>query len=258
MKVIDILRLDPQERLELYRAHGIEKVIIDGNEFTDYGAFSFLWEKSYVKSPVRSGSGTISNLDSYATFLTPHLKIDFSLMSIDTYRALMKLIYGKNEFTVTCYDVVFNEITTNKMYFSTEEMPKLWTMVEALNGNENAVELLGVQEYTVEMVGTNDTVETLQVQYNLNVPADPNFTWVGDRTVTFEFPMTVSLGIGDEAVFKSNDTPYVARNITFDNRYKLKYWCETKDGTGFKYIDGNHYMFRNDLTLYAIWEKGAQ
>lgn len=157
--------MPPNKRAELYRAVGIDRVIIDGNEFTDYKAFSFLWEKSYVKSPVRSGDGTIGNLNSYATFLTPHLKIDFSLMSIDSYRTLMKLIYEKNEFTVTCYDVVNDTTTTNKMYFTTEEMPKLWTMVEALNGNEDAIELLGVQDYVVEMVGTNAPMEEIDILY---------------------------------------------------------------------------------------------
>ena len=113
---------------------GISVVKIDGNEFTDYGAFSFLWEKSYVKSPERSGDGSIGNLNSYATFVTPHLKIDFSMMSIDSYRILMKLLYEKNEHIVQCYDIVNNEFTTNNMYFATEEMPKLWTIARALNG----------------------------------------------------------------------------------------------------------------------------
>ena len=159
-----ILSLSPAERREHYTAHGIEKVIIDGNEFTDYGAFSFLWEKTYVKSPVRSGSGVIGNLDSYATFVTPHLKIDFSMMSIDSYRTMMNLIYNKNEFLVTCYDVVNDALTTNRMYFSTEEMPKLWTIGQMLNG-ESWTELLGVQDYTVEMIGTNVRVDLVKVQY---------------------------------------------------------------------------------------------
>lgn len=165
MRIVDILGLTPMQRANLYKAHGIEKVTIDGIEFTDYSAFSFIWEKSYVKSPTRSGDGTIGNLNSYSTFLTPHLKIDFSLMSIDSYRALMNLLYSKNEFVVTCYDVVFNTLTTNKMYFSTEEMPKLFTIVEALNGNENAIELLAVQEYTVEMVGTNASIDLISLLY---------------------------------------------------------------------------------------------
>lgn len=161
----EILEMSKADRIAKYKAVDVDKVIIDGNVFTDYSAFSFLWEKSYVKSPVRSGSGTIGNLNSYSTFLTPHLKIDFGLMSIDSYRVLMNLIYSKNEFTVTCYDVVNNKQTTNKMYFSTEEMPKLWTIVDALNGDENAIMLLGVQDYTVEMIGTNESLDVVEVLY---------------------------------------------------------------------------------------------
>ena len=170
-------KLSLEERKKIYGVKGvfdvngktvqrhIDRVIIDGTTYTDYKAFSFIWEKSYVKSPVRSGDGTIGNLNSFATFLTPHLKIDFSMMSIDTYRDIMLKIYEKNEFIVTCYDVVNNIDTTNKMYFTTEEMPKLWTIVEALNGNENAIELLGVQDYVVEMVGTNAPMEEIDILY---------------------------------------------------------------------------------------------
>jgi hypothetical protein len=109
------------ERQQLYGVSGvysngerhIEKVTIDGNEFTDYKAFSFLREKAYVKEPMRSGAGVIGNLNSYATFLTPRLKIDFSMLSIDSYRLLMTLIYGRNEFIVTCYDIVENKDVTS-------------------------------------------------------------------------------------------------------------------------------------------------
>lgn len=163
-RIIDILRMTTEERKNTYKAVGIDKVIIDGNEFTDYGVFTFLREKSYVKSPNRSGKGTIDNLNSYASFTTPHLKIDFSLMSIDSYRRIMELIYSKNEFLVECYDVVQNRVVQEKMYFTTEEMPKLWTIAKAV-GNEEWVELLGVHEYTVEMVGTNVSLETVDILY---------------------------------------------------------------------------------------------
>ena len=164
----DIFEKSIEERKSLYRVDSenkhIDRVIIDGNIFTDYQAFSFLWEKSYIKSPVRSGDGTIGNLNSYATFLTPHLKIDFSLMSIDSYRILMGLIYRQNEFVVTCYDVVNNKDVTNKMYFSTEEMPKLLAIARAFN-DEEYIELLGVQDYTVEMIGTNAPIDTIDILY---------------------------------------------------------------------------------------------
>jgi hypothetical protein len=176
----DILQMSPEERKATYRVDSgdkhIDKVTINGNVFTDYSAFSFLWEKSYVKSPVRSGDGTIGNLNSYATFLTPHLKIDFSLMSIVSYRKIMELIYSGNEFLVTCYDVVNDKDTTNKMYFSTEEMPKLWTIVDALNGDENAIMLLGVQDYTIEMIGTNSKTDNVTINYYLNAPIGNEIT----------------------------------------------------------------------------------
>lgn len=159
-----ILSMSLDDRKKEYKATNIEKVTIDGVEFTDYGAFSFLREKSYVKSPVRSADGSIGNLNSYATFVTPHLKIDFSLMSIDSYRDLMDLIYSKNEFTVTCYDVVSNQTVTNSMYFATEEMPKLLSIARAINGEE-WVELLGVQDYTVELIGTNTGLDTINILY---------------------------------------------------------------------------------------------
>ena len=200
----EILEMSKANRIAEYKAVGIEKVVIDGNEFTDYGAFSFLYEKSYVKSPVRSGSGTIGNLNSYSTFLTPHLKIDFALMSIDSYRTLMKLIYSKNEFTVTCYDVVYNKQQTHKMYFSTEEMPKLWTIVDALNGDENAVMLLGVQDYTVEMIGTNNEVETATITYNLNVPSD--ITWTQETKVAKQFAKNTTVGVGNNAFITTGKT----------------------------------------------------
>ena len=164
MRIIDILKLDSTQRKNAYTAFGIDKVTIDGNEFTDYKAFSFLWEKSYVKSPERSADGSITNLNSYATFVTPHLKIDFSLLSIDSYRILMELIYSKNEFLVECYDVVRNQVTQNKMYFATEEMPKLWTIARAVNG-EKWVELLGVEDYTIEMIGTNASLDEVDILY---------------------------------------------------------------------------------------------
>ena len=249
----EILEMSRANRIAEYKAVGIENVIIDGNVFTDYGVFSFLWEKSYVKSPVRSGDGTIGNLDSYAWFLTPHLKIDFSLMSIDSYRTLMKLIYSKNEFTVTCYDVVYNKTETHKMYFTTEEMPKLWAIVDALNGDENAIMLLGVQDYTVEMVGSNSEVKTATITYNLNVPN--GVVWNGETEVSVETPINVALPVGDNAIIKTYELGDASRisNITFDNKYKFKHWAENSNDTGFKYIDTDAYRFRNDITLYAIW-----
>ncbi len=205
----------------------IQEVIIDGNHFTDYGAFSFVWEDSYVKSPERSGGGTIENLNSYAWFLTPHLKIDFSLLSIDSYRKLIvDLKHKKREFVVTCYDPTYNKITTNKMYFPPEEMPKFMTIARALNG-EQWVELLGVQDYSIELIGTNASLDKVDILYY-----DENGLLIAEATQ--------SVDKGTEAIINYNYTPSSSNKFT-------GVWI-TENGT--PYNNGTALLIDQELKLY--------
>lgn len=171
----DIYAKSLDERYADYDVMGegkeIHKVVIDGNVFSGYKVFTFLWEKTFVKEPTRSSNGTIGNLNSYATFITPHLKIDFSLMSIDDYRRLYKLILQKNEFTVTCYDIVSNTRVTKKMYFAPDQFPTLYTVARRLSTGDKFIELTGIRNYTVELIGTNNEVESIKVTYLPNYPA---------------------------------------------------------------------------------------
>lgn len=132
-----------------------DTVEIGGQTFTDYGEFSFFWEKTYVKQPSRSVSGAMSELDNIATFNVPHLKIKYSLMSITDYRRLGQLILLKNEFLVKCYDALNDKVTTNKMYFLPDQMPQFFSIAHyTASGDATWSELIGVKDYTIEMVGT--------------------------------------------------------------------------------------------------------
>lgn len=229
------------ERQQLYGVSGvysngdrhIEKVTIDGNEFTDYKAFSFLREKAYVKEPMRSGAGVIGNLNSYATFLTPRLKIDFSMLSIDSYRSLMTLIYGRNEFIVTCYDIVANKDITYKMYFHPTEMPKLWTIVRALNG-EQSIELLGVEDFSVELVGTNADIDLIGIMYYYDETEErydaSGDVYIGDEVI-----------IGEDVEFV--DDPPLGK--------KFSHWV---DANGTIFDNGIEWRMNANLKLYAIWQ----
>lgn len=234
-----------EERQQLYGVNGvytvngdtierhIDRVIINGNIFTDYKAFSFLNEKSYVKSPVRSGAGIIGNLNSYATFLTPRLKIDFSMLSINGYRVLMNLIYGANEFIVTCYDVVQNKNITNKMYFAPTEMPKLWTIIRALNG-EQSIELLGVEDFSVELIGTNADVDLIGIMYYY------------DESETI-FDASDDVYMGDELI--------IGQDVEFiDNPPSGKKFSHWIDKNGIVYDNGTAWRMNSNLTLYAVWK----
>lgn len=135
-----------------YVAEGIGSFTIDGISYTEYSDYTFWWEKTYVKQPERSSDGSMGNLDTYSTFLTPHLIVNYDKITIDAYRSIMNQFLSKNEFEVTCYDTINNKMTTNKMYFATPSMPKYFYKTE----EDKNVEVLGVHDYTIELIGTNN------------------------------------------------------------------------------------------------------
>lgn len=162
----DILKNSLVERRERYGTTAISHIEIDGNKFGGYKTFSSFWEKTYVKQPERSASGVIDNLNSYATFVTFHLKVDFAMMSIDDYRRLYDLMLDRNEFTVTAYNVRTNQPYTCKMYFAPDQMPKLYAVARKLQGQgDKYIEVLGVQDYTIELIGTNASMDKVEILY---------------------------------------------------------------------------------------------
>ena len=181
--MVDMLKSSLSERKESYGTTDIQKIIIDGNEFGGYKTFSSYWEKTYVKQPERSSDGTIGNLNSYASFITFHLKVNFAMMSIDDYRRLYDLMLSRNEFTVTAYNVLTNKPHTCKMYFAPDQMPTLYAVARRLQG-EKYLEVLGVQDYTIELIGTNASMEKVDILfYDENDNLIPNATKSVDKGV---------------------------------------------------------------------------
>lgn len=239
----DIYKKSLSERYADYDVYGLEreihKVVIDGNVFSGYKAFTFIWEKTFVKEPTRSSNGTIGNLNSYATFITPHLKINFAMISIDDYRRLYRLILQKNEFTVTCYDVVYDKKITQKMYFAPDQFPTLYTVARKLASGEKFIELTGVKDYTVELIGTNNELDLVSITYLPNYPEGqtPPSANEGENDVY----------IGEEIVIgKSSTFPN-----TPPNGYIFKHW---QDQYGTIYSNGSIITVERELVLAAIWQ----
>jgi hypothetical protein len=140
----------PDELREAYRNSQIDRItIFDGTEellITGYAAYSYLEEKSYKTQPVRGADGSISEIEEYATFLTPRLIIKYNMMGIDDYRSLMKMLKRRNGFIIKCYDVEEDKIVRNEMYVATPSMPIIF---------QQYLTALGIQEYAIEMIGTN-------------------------------------------------------------------------------------------------------
>lgn len=264
--LFEILSLDPNTRRDLYTAEDIDKVVIDGNIFINYGDFQFSWEKSYVKSPVRSARGVIDNLDSYDSFVTPRLVLKFDVMSIDDFRALMQMDLSKNEFTVKCYDPIYNKTTTNKMYFATSELAKLHKLAnKKFNSTseewEDWVELIAVEDYTVELIGTNTDVTLITVMYYLNAPegassTNPPFnSYAYSGLVYGDYIVVGSYTNESGTIFEHN--PIV--DETFNGQYRFAKWNITKDA-GTQALQGNYLngsvitVPKDGLVLYAQWD----
>lgn len=253
--IFDILSLNANNQSDWgiinnkYNAVDIHKVIIDGDVFTGYGSMQFGWEKSYVEEPTRSDSGNIGNINNHSTFVVPHLILNFSIMSIDDFRTIMKKDLEKNEFVVECYDPIYNCKTVNKMYFTPLNLAKLYTLNKVrFNGEawEEFIELAGVHDYTIELVGTLNSLDTVSVLYKVNAPdnAVPDFAIDGSEPDVYKGESLVlgtSTNIPDE---------------TFGNKYKFSKWnVSAQGGTDGNYINDTAYTINNQLVLYAQWEE---
>lgn len=247
--LMEILSLDANDKK--YEAVDIETVIIDGNPFTNYGDFQFIYEKSYVKEPTRSGNGSIGNLNSYSTFLTPHLIMNFSIMSIDDYRKIMQIHYNSNEHMVECYDPIYNRKIKVKMYFATEQIAKLHTISRKRFANgewEEWVDLVGVREYSVELIGTNNELDTLNVIYKYNAPVDNSGKPIYPTGIPVPDQYEEDTYQGEEISIGSNctfiDTPP-------SSLYKFKQWVDNERTI---YPNGKIITLNESLILYAEWE----
>ncbi len=253
----------PQSFQDNYERTVLDQVEIDGNIIRGYMEYSFLNEKSYFEQPTRSLNGSIENINTYATFLTPRLVIKYNMMNIEDYRKLMMLLQSKNEFLVTCYDPVLDKRVTHYMYAAPSPMPVIY---------QQYLMALGVQEYSIELIGTNNGVAENKITYDYNIPSDWNsvFGAFDISTVSLQtIPSNVSDIIGGQYTtisFGSNtyrlsqiDGNYGEEEADL-SRYLKGYifqgWNTKADGSGFTYLDGNVYFVNSDTTLYAMWVKG--
>lgn len=224
---------------EYYETRQLDRIKIDGNEIQGYFEYSFVEEKTYVKSPERSADGSINNLNSYATFLTPRLVIKYNYMHITDYRTLMNLLNSKNEFVVECYDIVRDKRVVHKMYHAPSEMPNI---------HQRNLEVLGIKNYTIELIGTNSDLDFISVTYHLNPPTN---TGIADQTLAEN-----DVYSGSEIVIGASASAFT--NETFGGAYKFKNWnlsANPEDINKGVYIDGNAYAInQGGLVLYAQWQ----
>lgn len=242
-------RLPPDLQTD-YRIRQLDRIRIDGEEILGYFEYSFLEEKSYKTQPVRADDGSIPDLENYATFLTPRLIIKYNMMQIEDYRKLMKKLKQKNVFNVECYDIVEDKRVAHEMYFAPPQMPIIYQQYLAV---------LGVQEYTIELIGTNRKTH-INITYDFNFSSSPDAVSLATWFNTY-YPH-------DPTIVTVENLPYNQKNVvgklTLSDGSLLSqigvsnllYWSTSREGGeeyGARYTDGASYYLATDLTLYGQW-----
>ena len=236
----------PSAYQDNYYSTQIDRVEIDGNTLQGYFEYSFLSEKSYREQPVRSNDGSIPDINQYATFLTPRLIINYNMMDVEDYRKLMLLLQSKNEFTVTFYDIVLDKRVTHKMYAAPSQMPAIY---------QRYLMVLGIQDHTIELIGTNNGVGSYTIAYDYNLPPTSWESETTSRQVIAKNVSDIIGGINASYTYDGNTYPL---NSEFTKEligsYVFQGWNTKQDGTGFTYIDGDAYFVHSNMTLYAQWK----
>ena len=229
---------------EFYQTRQLDRIKIDGNEIQGYFEYSFIEEKTFPISPERTASGVIENLNSYTYFFTPRLVIKYNYMHISDYRQLMTLLNSKNEFMVECYDIVLDKRVVHKMYHATPEMPSI---------HQRYLEVLGVKDYTVELIGTNADIEKASVIYYLNNP-DPDNYYPDKAYDSYAEP---DVYVGEDIVIGGAATDII--NETFGGEVIFNGWNISPDNPFETKETGNYtnnsavVVGANGLKLYAQW-----
>lgn len=136
-----------------YVAEEMSSFSLDGEEYSGYSDYTFIWELSYNKSPDRAQGGATGNLDTnYSVFFTPHATITYSLMTINDYRRFKQQFNSKRQFMAKLYDIEYDRVITEQMYIATPKEPKL----RFVTNDDNTVSIIGVDNYVIELTGTDN------------------------------------------------------------------------------------------------------
>ena len=136
----------------------LDTIKINGISFPGIAELLSVNTKTYVEEPTRDNYGSIVNINDYDTFFVPRVKFNFKFFTIADYMAFCVAVQP-NEFNVEYFDKQFGYRVTHKMYIEPEELT-------ALRNIETKV--IGVQDYEVSLIGTNNDMNTYTLSYNIN------------------------------------------------------------------------------------------
>lgn len=175
----------------------------------------------------RSRTFTLENIDDVDIGQVPQCTIVFKYIKLNDFIILQELLRERH-ITVTYFDVDYGEWVTHDMAITGNERKKIYSLGR---------KILGMQDFTIKLVGTNLDKEYAQKSIIYNANGGSGFSF----SETYDFANQV-------IVLNESDSGFSRSG------YSLASWNTKADGSGKTYLLGQSITLWNDLTLYAIWE----
>ena len=200
-------------------------ITINGYVSKGYSDFACINSKTYVVEPERASDGSIPDINAYQVFYVPRVKISFKYMKIEDYQRFLVAI-EPNEFIVSYFDYTKGDTVYHKMYCEPQELEKL---------HSHRLEILGVLNKEISLIGTLNSLETYALTYMAN---GGNGSEQGQAFVAGE---TLRISAGTN-LYRAG--------------YSLQKWNTRADGTGLDIMLGSYKVAEDsNLTLYAVWSQ---
>lgn len=213
----------------------IGKVYIIGNGSVDAPQYTFTtgrdsigWNETVWGGTLnRSRKFTLENIDDVEIGQVPQLTIVFKLLKIEEFIILQELLRQRH-IQVKYFDIDYGEWVVHDMAITGNDRKKIYSYGR---------KIIGMQDFTVKMVGTN-----LDEEY-----VDKTITYKANGGTGSDVEETYA--VGDQVtLLNENDSQFVKSG------YSIAYWNTKADGTGKTYLLDQSITLWKDLTLYAIWE----
>ena len=185
------------------------------------------WEEMvWGEEPIRNNAFALGTIDNIDIGKVARCEVNFKYFSYKDYLAFKRIINSRH-FTVTFYDIDTTQWLTREMYCSSSEKQRIHNF---------GTDLLGVVDFTVKLVGTNNDLtqlgNTMTVKYY-----DANGTLRNTDTST---------------TWSQQYTLKTSSILPAGTTGTLLQWNTKQDGTGFSYVPNQNITLWDNLDLYAI------
>lgn len=185
-------------------------ITIDGVVFKSigYGMLKSANVMSYKDEPTRADDFTMADINTYTRRIVPEVSIGFKLISATEFVKLKTLLNKKVEHIVEYYDNDFGYYVTHRMYVQPAELQDFFSRGQSV---------IGVQNYTITLVGTMNDEPNFTITYNVEDLVKGN---VKDYDINTKFAYE-DIALGGDGYYQS-----VASNNISNSLADTEYWVK--------------------------------